>query len=217
MQAHDTTKRIFIGQDVPYLEALSMQEQAVAGLLSGTAGQTAFFCEHAPVYTAGTSAPVGDYIGGLNIPVIKTGRGGRYTYHGPGQRVVYPIIDLRERNRDLRGYVCDLQKWLIATLKDFDISAYTRDEVGVWVDTPAGAEKIAAVGVRVRKWIAFHGIALNIHPDMGHFRGIIPCGIADKGVTSLHKLGVQASMADVDERLTHHFERVFATHVQDAS
>jgi len=215
MQAHDITKRIFIGQDTPYLDALAQQEAAVAALSEGKAGQIIFFCEHTPVYTAGTSAPEADYIGGTEIPVIKTGRGGRFTYHGPGQRVVYPIVDLKARNRDLRAYVCDLQKWLIATLKDFGIDAYTRDEVGVWVNTPLGAEKIAAVGVRVRKWVAFHGIALNIHPDMAHFKGIVPCGISDKGVTSFHKLGITTTMDEVDARLAHHFERIFNTRLTD--
>jgi lipoyl(octanoyl) transferase len=217
MQAHDTTKRIFIGQDTPYLSALALQEQAVARLLDGTGGQVAYFCEHAPVYTAGTSAPEAEYIGGLDIPVIKTGRGGRFTYHGPGQRVVYPIIDLRHRGRDLRGYICDLQRWLIGTLKELDVTAYSRDEIGVWVATPTGEAKIAAIGVRVRKWIAFHGIALNVQPDMAHFRGIIPCGITDKGVTSLQKLGVEATMAEVDSLLAKNFERIFATKLLDTA
>ena len=169
-----------------------------------------FFVEHAPVYTAGSSAVDADYLGVNQIPVIKTGRGGKLTYHGPGQRVVYPIIDLRKRGRDLRQYISALQNWLIESLGEFGIDAYTTDDVGVWVSTHRGEEKIAAIGVRVRKWIAFHGIALNVHPNLEHFKGIIPCGIQNKSVTSMAALGVDVGMAEVDRVLLEKFEEIFS-------
>jgi lipoyl(octanoyl) transferase len=193
-----------VGQETPYLDVQAMQEQAVADVLAG-GREKLFFVEHAPVYTAGSSAVDADYLGVNQIPVIKTGRGGKLTYHGPGQRVVYPIIDLRPRGRDLRKYIASLQNWLIESLAEFGIKAFTNDDVGVWVNTPRGDEKIAAIGVRVRKWIAFHGIALNVHPDLEHFKGIIPCGIVGKGVTSMEALGVKASLEDVDKVLLEKF------------
>lgn len=201
----------YIGQDTPYLDVLAQQEETVAGILAGTAPETLLMVEHPPLYTAGSSAAEGDYLGYQGIPVIHTGRGGKFTYHGPGQRVAYPILDLRPRDRDLRRYISTLQQWLIDSLAEFDITAHTRDEVGVWVDTPQGPQKIAAIGVRVRKWIAFHGIALNIHPDLTHFRGIVPCGISQFGVTSMAALGVNATMAEVDAVLLKNFKKSFFT------
>lgn len=207
-----TASTITTGTD--YLAAQALQEEKVAQVVDHTAPEHVFFVEHSPVYTAGSSAKAADYLGINKIPVIRTGRGGEYTYHGPGQRVVYPIIDLRERGRDLRKYITTLQQWLINSLMEFNIDAHTREEVGVWVNTPRGPEKIAAIGVRVRKWVAFHGIALNVHPDMSHFRGIVPCGIRTMGVTSLHKLGVPATLAEVDQALIKHFEKTFATRLE---
>lgn len=197
------------GTDVPYTVCTERQEQQVAAILDGSGSEAIFFCEHAPVYTAGSSADEADYKGNNDIPVVPTGRGGKHTYHGPGQRVVYPILDLRTRNRDLRAYICALQDWLVKSLAEFGIEAFCRDEVGVWVTTPKGEAKIAAIGVRVRKWVTFHGIALNVHPNMQHFGGIVPCGIADKGVTSLHELGVTASMDEVDKVLKEKFTSIF--------
>ena len=199
---------VHIGTDTPYLAVQQMQEDSVADVLEG-GREKLFFVEHAPVYTAGSSAVDADYLGTNNIPVIKTGRGGKLTYHGPGQRVVYPIIDLRERGRDLRKYIASLQNWLIESLAEFGIKAYTTDNVGVWVKTSKGEEKIAAIGVRVRKWVAFHGIALNVHPNLDDFKGIIPCGIQNRSVTSMEALGVDVSLDEVDKVLLEKFNNLF--------
>lgn len=158
------------GQDLPYPDAVARQEAAVADVLNG-GQEKLFMVEHAPLYTAGSSAIPADYLGYKDIPVYPSGRGGQYTYHGPGQRVAYPILDLRERGRDLRKYIHSLQEWLILTLADFGVEGYRRDEVGVWVDVQGQPHKIAAIGVRVRKWVTFHGIALNVCPDLSHFQG----------------------------------------------
>ncbi len=198
----------YIGTDISYLDVLAIQEQAVADVLAGS-NEKLFFVEHAPVYTAGTSAIDSDYLGNNDIPVIPTGRGGKYTYHGTGQRVVYPIINLQQRTPDLRKYVSDLQDWLIDTLAIFGIKAFTSDEIGVWVNTPMGEQKIAAIGVRVRKWVTFHGIALNVNPDLNHFKGIIPCGLTNKGVASMQSLGCNATMAEVDKVLLDEFVKRF--------
>ena len=200
---------IYIDKKTSYPEALSQQEEAVQKVLSGHK-ETLFMVEHPALYTAGSSAKAADYLGKNAIPVINSGRGGQYTYHGPGQRVAYPILDLRTRGRDLRNYITMLQTWLVNTLKTFDINAYSADDVGVWVKTPQGEAKIAAIGVRVRKWVTFHGIALNIHPDLSHFEGIIPCGIQNKGVTSMHALGCNATMEEVDKALIAAFYKQFA-------
>lgn len=203
-------KIIHLTPSTPYEEALSMQENMVQMVINGDEKQALFVCEHAPVYTCGTSTQIeADYIGGNNIPVVKTGRGGRITYHGPGQRVIYPIVDLKERGRDLKKYITDLQKWLILSLNELGIQAHTDDDVGVWVNTNTGDKKIAAIGVRVRKWVTFHGIALNINPDMDHFKAIIPCGIQGKGITSLEALGVHISTSELDKILLRHFEEIF--------
>lgn len=200
----------FITQNKPYEEVASYQEELVAKVLNG-GEERILFCEHSPVYTLGSSAKESDVLHINDIPAIHTGRGGQVTYHGPGQRVIYPIVDLRERGRDIRAYICDLQKWLINTLKYFDVEAYTRDEVGVWVDINGHPHKIAAIGVRVRKWVTFHGIALNIHPNLDHFKGIIPCGLTNVGVTSLGHLGKDVDMAEVDKLLKEEFEKQFNT------
>lgn len=205
-------KLINIGQDTPYTNVLAMQEAMVEKVISSEESGALFICEHAPIYTCGTSTQMSaDYIGGNNIPVVQIGRGGRITYHGPGQIVIYPIVDLRNRGRDLKKYVCDLEKWLISALKEVGVNAHTSEDVGVWVTTPKGEKKIAALGVRVRKWVAFHGIALNVCPDMNHFKGIVPCGIQEKGVTSLSELNVNITMKEMCEILIRHFNQTFTT------
>ena len=174
-----------------YADILSKQEKHVEHMLCYKGAEAIFYGEHAPVYTCGTSGKETDVTGNFpEIPLIHTGRGGELTYHGPGQLVIYPLLDLRERGRDLRSYVNHLQKAIIDTLTEYDIKAYTNDDIGVWVKTGTGEEKIAAIGIRIRKWITFHGIALNINPELSHFQGIIPCGIHDRGVTSMAKCGV---------------------------
>jgi len=201
----------YINPEMPYLDVVARQETAVADILQNNGPERLFFCEHTPVYTLGSSAKESDVLGKSDIPVVKTGRGGQVTYHGPGQRVVYPILDLRKRERDIRAYIRQLQKCLTETLAELGIHAYCRDEIGVWVDTDRGPEKIAAIGVRVRKWITFHGIALNVNPNLDHFKGIVPCGISDMGVTSLKKLGVNVTMEEVDKVLIKNFEKTFST------
>lgn len=203
-------KIIYITPDIPYNDVVELQENTVRTVVERTANNTLIYCEHAAVYTCGTSTEIKtDYIGGNNIPIIKTGRGGRITYHGPGQRVIYSIIDLRERGRDLKKYVVDLQTWLINSLDEMGVQAHCNDDVGVWVKTATGEKKIAAIGVRVRKWVTFHGIALNVNPNMKHFDGIVPCGIQGKGVTSLEELGINLSMKEVDKVLIKHFNLIF--------
>ena len=206
------TEVIHLSPETAYKASLEIQEKKVNDVFTKKSTNTLYFCEHSPIYTCGTSTNISvDYTGGNNIPVIKTGRGGRITYHGPGQRVIYPIIDLRERGRDLRKYINDLQKWLIKSLKEVGIEAHSDDDVGVWVTTQMGDKKIAAIGVRVRKWITFHGIALNVHPNMDHFKGIVPCGIVGKGVTSLKELGVDISMEEMDKVLLKNFQEIFVS------
>lgn len=198
----------YVGTDQQYMDVLAKQETTVQTVFDG-GKEKVFMVEHHPVYTAGSSAADDEHLKINDIPVVSAGRGGRYTYHGPGQRVVYPILDLRNRGRDLRKYICDLQKWLINTLAEFGIEAYAADEIGVWVKTPKGEAKIAAIGVRVRKWVAFHGIALNVDPNLEHFKGIIPCGIMTKGVTSMRELGFEGTLEDVDKVLLEKFTEQF--------
>lgn len=198
----------YVGQDQQYMDVLAKQEATVQTVFDG-GKEKVFMVEHHPVYTAGSSAADDEHLKINDIPVVSAGRGGRYTYHGPGQRVVYPILDLRNRGRNLRKYICDLQKWLINTLAEFGIEAYAADEIGVWVKTPKGEAKIAAIGVRVRKWVAFHGIALNVDPNLEHFKGIIPCGIMTKGVTSMRELGFEGTLEDVDKVLLEKFTEQF--------
>ena len=167
--------------------------------------------EHPPLYTAGTSAVADDLLDPLGLPVFKTGRGGQYTYHGPGQRVAYVMLDLAARRRmDLRCFVRDLEQWLIGTLAEFGVSGMCRaGRVGIWVETNGGEAKIAAIGVRVRRWVTFHGVSLNVAPDLAHYRGIVACGIREHGVTSLAALGIDATMGDVDLALRRNFDAVF--------
>ena len=199
---------------VPYPEALEAMRARAADIAAGTAGEAVWLLEHPPLYTAGTSARPGDLLVPGRLPVFDAGRGGQYTYHGPGQRVAYVMLDLRERGRDVRCLVQGLEGWIIDTLAAFNIVGERRPgRIGVWVRRPdkgAGREdKIAAIGVRVSRWVTFHGISLNVAPDLSHYDGIVPCGIADQGVTSFEDLGHLASMAEVDTALRAAFEARF--------
>lgn len=199
---------------VDYPAAVAFMERRVLNIAGGTAPECVWLLEHPPLYTAGTSAKDTDLIAPDRFPVYKTGRGGQYTYHGPGQRVVYIMLNLHRRGPDIRAFVADLEKWLIASLARFNITARCHNgRIGVWVDAPkdqpGGEEKIAAIGIRVRKWVSFHGISLNVSPDLDHFTGIVPCGLADFGVTSMEKLGHVVLMPEVDTILRQEFERQF--------
>ena len=196
---------------VDYTAAVAAMEARAAAIAAGCASEAVWLLEHPPLYTAGTSAKADDLIAPDRFPVYKTGRGGQYTYHGPGQRVAYAMLDLRHRGRDVRAYVHHLEDWVIAALDSFGIEGERREgRVGVWVRQRGGGEaKIAAIGVRVRRWISFHGISLNVEPDLSHFTGIVPCGIAGYGVTSLVAEGRVASMAEADAALERAFNAVF--------
>jgi lipoyl(octanoyl) transferase len=187
-------------------------ESRVAAIRAGGAPELVWLLEHPPLYSAGTSAREEDLVEPHYLPVHRTGRGGRYTYHGPGQRIVYVMLDLARRGRDVRCHVHQLEEWMIRTLAHFDVRGERRDgRIGVWVVRPGGVEdKIAAVGVRVRRWVSYHGVALNVDPELAHYRGIVPCGIAEHGVTSLAALGVGATMAEVDAALRGTFADAFA-------
>ena len=198
---------------VGYEDAVAQMEARAAAIARGEAREQVWLLEHPPLYTAGTSADDADLLQAERFPVYRTGRGGQFTYHGPGQRVGYVMLDLERRSRDLRAFVHGLEAWLIAALARFNVAAQTRpDRIGLWVDRGGGREdKIAAIGVRVRRWVTYHGVALNVDPDLGHFAGIVPCGIAapDYGVTSLVDLGLPVAMADVDAALMASFAEVF--------
>ena len=191
---------------VPYPEALADMEAQVAALATGSGREQLWFLEHPPLYTSGTSARAEDLLNPGAFEVFEAGRGGEYTYHGPGQRVVYVMLDLGQRKKDLRALVASLEGWIIAALAEFGVEAGVREgRIGVWVVKPDGSEaKIAAIGIRVRKWISFHGISLNVAPNLQHFEGIVPCGIRDFGVTSLADLGIDADLAAVDAALIKH-------------
>jgi lipoyl(octanoyl) transferase len=198
---------------VPYPEALAAMKHRAAAIATGDAGEQIWLLEHPPLYTAGTSARSEDLLH-ADLPVFEAGRGGQYTYHGPGQRVAYVMLDLRERGRDVRCLVNGLESWVIGTLERFNIRGERRaGRVGVWVPRPdrgiGREDKIAAIGVRVSKWVTFHGISLNVSPDLAHYSGIVPCGISDQGVTSFEDLGHIVDMASVDTVLRDEFERVF--------
>jgi lipoyl(octanoyl) transferase len=197
---------------VDYQPAVEAMEARVAAIRAGFAPELVWLLEHPPLYTAGTSAREEDLLDPHLLPVHRTGRGGRYTYHGPGQRIAYVMLDLARRDRDVRCHVHRLEEWIIRTLVHFDIRGERRDgRVGIWVVQPGGAEeKIAAIGVRVRRWVTYHGVALNVDPELDHYRGIVPCGIAEHGVTSLKALGVGTTMAEVDAALRASFAEVFA-------
>lgn len=199
---------------VPYPFALETMRARAAAIAAGEAGEAIWLLEHPPLYTAGTSAKTGDLLVPDRFPVFDAGRGGQYTYHGPGQRVAYVMLDLRERGRDVRCLVQGLENWVIDTLAAFNIKGEKRDgRVGVWVKRPDrgpfSEDKIAAIGVRVSKWVTFHGISFNVSPDLDHYSGIVPCGISDQGVTSLEDLGHIVSMDEVDSVMKSTFERHF--------
>jgi lipoyl(octanoyl) transferase len=197
---------------VGYEEAVAAMEARAAAIARGDAAEGAWLLEHPPLYTAGTSARDEDLIEPARFPVFRSGRGGQFTYHGPGQRVAYVMLDLSRRGPDLRRYVAALETWLIGTLSAFNVRGERRDDrVGVWVRRPetGGEDKIAAIGIRVRRWVSFHGISLNVEPDLSHFSGIVPCGVRRHGVTSLVDLGIPVTMPEVDGVLRAEFERVF--------
>ena len=195
----------------PYEAAEAWMEARVADILAGRAPECVWLVEHPPLYTAGTSARDADLVDPDRFPVHRTSRGGQFTYHGPGQRVAYVMFDLGRRGRDVRRYVSALEAWVIAALAEFQVRGERRSgRIGVWVtrpEKPRGADgapaedKIAAIGVRLRRWVSFHGVAINVEPDLGHYAGIVPCGIADHGVTSLVDLGLPVTMADLDAAL----------------
>ena len=199
---------------VPYDEAVRQMEARVAEIAAGTARERVWLVEHPPLYTAGTSADDADLVEPARFPVHRSGRGGQFTYHGPGQRVAYAMLDLNRRTPDLRRYVAALEAWLIDALEQFNVRGERReDRVGVWVRRPEkGADvedKIAAIGIRVRRWVTFHGVSLNVEPDLSHFAGIVPCGVREHGVTSLVDLGLRVTMPEVDSVLRASFEGVF--------
>ena len=200
----------------PYQEALAWMEARVAAILAGEADECVWLLEHPALYTAGTSARARDLVDPDRFPVYQAGRGGEYTYHGPGQRVAYVMLDLNRRGRDVRRFVAALEAWVIGTLAEFQVRGERRaGRVGVWVERPSkpplpdgspAEDKIAAIGVRLRRWVSFHGVSINVDPDLSHYGGIVPCGIAEHGVTSLVDLGLPVGMADLDLALRRQFE-----------
>ncbi len=204
---------------VPYPRALALMEARATAIRDGTASEMVWLVEHPPLYTAGTSARPGDLIDPDRFPVFDAGRGGEYTYHGPGQRVAYVMLDLKRRREDVRAFVAALEEWIIRTLASFSVKGERReDRVGVWVVRPdrprlpdgsPAEDKIAAIGIRLRRWVSFHGIAINVEPDLSHFGGIVPCGVSNRGVTSLGDLGLPVKLADFDVALKTAFEDVF--------
>ena len=204
---------------VDYETALAKMDNHVEKMIQGQAGEKIWLLEHPPLYTAGTSADRQDLVEPNRFPVFETKRGGQYTYHGPGQRVVYVMLDLNKRGKDVKKFVKNLESWITLTLSEFNVTGQSRDgRVGIWVERPDkplknnGAleeDKIAAIGVRLRKWITLHGLSINLDPDLSHFQGIVPCGIREHGVTSLVDLGLPVSMHDLDNALKKSFSEVF--------
>ena len=199
---------------VTYEDGLARMERETLAIAQGDAPELIWLLEHPPLYTAGTSAKDSDLVTPDRFPVHRTGRGGQYTYHGPGQRVVYVMLDLRKRGQDVRAFVAGLESWLIAALAAFNVTGERReDRVGVWVRRPEKGpgieDKIAAIGIRVRRSVTFHGISLNVEPDLSHFSGIVPCGVKDHGVTSLVDLGLPVTMADADVALHTAYRDIF--------
>jgi lipoyl(octanoyl) transferase len=199
---------------IAYENAVLRMERETAAIARGEAPELVWLLEHPPLYTAGTSAKDGDLVAPGRFPVHKTGRGGQYTYHGPGQRVAYVMLDLRQRGHDVRAFVAGLESWIIATLSAFNVTGERReDRVGVWVRRPERGpgieDKIAAIGIRVRQGVSFHGISLNVDPDLSHFSGIIPCGVRDHGITSLVDLGLPVTMEDADVALHAAYREIF--------
>tara|TARA_B100001248_G_scaffold89909_1_gene66455 strand:+ start:238 stop:882 length:645 start_codon:yes stop_codon:yes gene_type:complete len=204
---------------VDYLTALEKMDSHVEKMINGKADEKIWFLEHPPLYTAGTSARKNDLVEPDRFPVFETKRGGQYTYHGPGQRVVYVMLDLNKRGKDVKKFVSNLEAWITLTLAEFNVMGQSRDgRVGIWVERPdkplknngtLEEEKVAAIGVRLRKWVTFHGLSINVDPDLTHFKGIIPCGIEAYGVTSLVDLGLKVTMTDLDTALKKTFPKVF--------
>lgn len=215
----DFSKWKLYADPVDYLETVAAMETYVNAMIAGEASEEIWLLEHPPLYTAGTSAKPEDLLSPDRFPVFQTRRGGQYTYHGPGQRVAYAMLDLNERGRDVRAFVERLEAWVIATLAEFGVKGEVRPgRVGVWVERPdkpplpdgsPREDKIAAIGIRLRKWISFHGISINVEPDLNHFDGIVPCGISGHGVTSLVDLGYPVTMDDVDVALKKTFNLIF--------
>ncbi|MFC3118332.1 lipoyl(octanoyl) transferase LipB [Jhaorihella thermophila] len=203
-----------------YDEAVAFMEDRVAGIAAGEAEECVWLLEHPPLYTAGTSARREDLLTPDRFPVYRTRRGGQFTYHGPGQRVVYVMLNVGRRGHDVRRFVQQLERWVIAALAEFNVTGHIREgRVGVWVERPdkpptatggLREDKIAAIGIRLRKWVSFHGISINVDPDLEHFSGIVPCGITEHGVTSLVDLGLPVTMADLDVALRRQFDAIFA-------
>ena len=202
-----------------YDDAIRFMEDRVAAIREGTADEAIWLVEHPPLYTGGTSAKASDLTDPNRFPVYETKRGGQYTYHGPGQRVAYVMLDVAKRGQDVRRFVHDLERWVIAALAEFNVAGQIREgRVGVWVERsekptlPDGSvreDKIAALGIRIRKWVSFHGLSINVEPDLSHYDGIVPCGISDHGVTSLVDLGLPVTMDDVDIALRKTFNDIF--------
>lgn len=216
-----TTKPEWITSTDPvaYETAVAWMEERANAIAKGTAHEAIWLLEHPPLYTAGTSAKPQDLTDPDRFPVHQTRRGGQYTYHGPGQRVAYAMLDLNTRGKDVRAFVQQLEAWVITTLAEFNVTGEVRPgRVGVWVTRPEKPplpdgtpreDKIAAIGVRLRKWVSFHGLSINVEPDLSHFDGIVPCGISDQGVTSLVDLGLPVTMEDVDAALNRSFDATF--------
>jgi len=203
-------------EPVPYPDAVSRMEARAEAIRAGTASERVWLLEHPPLYTAGTSARDTDLLVPDRFPVYRTGRGGQFTYHGPGQRIAYVMLDLKQRGGDIRGFVCRLEDWLIRTLAHFNVRGERRSgRIGIWVDLGAhggraGQEaKIAALGVRVRRWVTYHGVSINVSPDLEHFTGIVPCGLGDYGVTSLEALGQLVTLPELDAALMATWPTVF--------
>lgn len=209
------------GGQISYPDAVAAMEARAAAIAEGRAGELVWLLEHPPLYTGGVSAKPGDLLDPDRFPVFASGRGGQFTYHGPGQRVAYVMLDLTQRERDVRAFVAALEAWVIRALGRFSVVGEVRPgRVGVWVERrtaglPAREDKIAAIGVKLRRWVSFHGISLNVEPDLDHFSGIVPCGVAEHGVTSLVDLGLPVTMAEADAALKASFEAVFGP-VKDA-
>lgn len=205
---------------VAYPDAVAAMHERVEAIIDGSAGELVWLLEHPPLYTAGVSAKAGDLLDAHRFPVFKSERGGQFTYHGPGQRVAYLMLDLRERGRDVRQFVQALEAWVIGALAEFNVEGELRDgRVGVWVERKAPGvapreDKIAALGVRLRRWVSYHGISLNVEPDLGHFAGIVPCGVTEHGVTSLVDLGRPVGMNEADAALKASFQRLFGPVVE---
>ena len=204
----------------PYAETLTAMGTLATAIAAGTADEAIWLLEHPPLYTGGTSARPADLTDPGRFPVFTASRGGQYTYHGPGQRVAYVMLDVDKRGRDVRRFVQQLEHWVIAALAEFNVRGQIREgRVGVWVARPdrppnpdgtMAEDKIAAIGIRLRRWVSFHGVSINVEPDLSHFSGIVPCGITDHGVTSLVDLGLPVTMADLDAALIGTFDRIFA-------